>query len=148
MKALIQRVVRGSVSVDSKVLGEISRGYVVLLGVKTGDTEKDAGYLAQRTINLRIFPDDQQRMNRSIQDVGGSLLVVSQFTLYASTRKGNRPSFVDAAQPDAARALYERYVAELRRLLEPARVVTGVFGAMMTVEIVNDGPVTIELTSH
>ena len=147
MKALIQRVSRGSISVDGKVEADIGRGFVVLLGVMVGDGEKDAEYLARKTVNLRIFPDAEERMNLSIQDVGGEILVISQFTLCANTRKGNRPSFIDAAEPDIAKELYEAYTKSLRQVLGDARVVTGIFRAMMTVEIINEGPVTIELRS-
>lgn len=147
MKALIQRVSRGRVTIDGSVTGSVAKGYVILLGVKPGDTEDDARYLADRTINLRVFPDSDDRMNLSLKDVEGGVLIVSQFTLYASTRKGNRPSFIGAAKPDLAEALYEEYVAALRRALGEERVATGRFGAMMSVEIINDGPVTIELTT-
>ena len=148
MKALIQRVQRGSVTVEGREIGAIGRGYVVLLGVKQGDTAEDAGYLAEKTAALRIFPDEQLRMNRAIMEIGGSILVISQFTLHADTRKGNRPSFILAASAEQANALYEEYVAGLRRILGAERVVTGQFQAMMTVEIINDGPVTIELKSR
>ena len=148
MKAWIQRVRRGAVFVEGRVIGEIGQGYVVLLGVKKGDTEADAQYLAEKTAALRIFPDEQLRMNRAIMEVGGSILVISQFTLHADTRKGNRPSFILAAPAEQANALYEEYVAGLRRILGADRVVTGQFQAMMQVEIINDGPVTIELKSR
>lgn len=148
MKAWIQRVRRGAVAVEGRVIGEIGQGYVVLLGVKKGDTEADAQYLAEKTAALRIFPDEQLRMNRSIMEIGGSILVISQFTLHADTRKGNRPSFVLAAPAEQANALYEEYVAGLRRILGAERVITGQFQAMMVVEIINDGPVTIELKSR
>ena len=148
MKAWIQRVRRGAVFVEGRVIGEIGQGYVVLLGVKKGDTEADAQYLAEKTAALRIFPDEQLRMNRAIMEIGGSILVISQFTLHADTRKGNRPSFVLAAPAEQANALYEEYVAGLRRILGAERVVAGWFQAMMMVEIINDGPVTIELKSR
>ena len=147
MKALIQRVTRGRVSIDGQVVGQTGPGYVVLVGVRPPDTVENARHLAQKTVALRVFADDQGKMNRSLADIGGSVLVVSQFTLYADTRKGNRPSFIGAAPPDHARALYEEYVAALRRELGAERVATGVFGADMSVEIVNDGPVTIELST-
>ena len=147
MKALIQRVRRGSVTIEGTCRGEIQKGYVVLLGVRTGDVAEDARMLAQRTLSLRIFPDAQNRMNRSVEDVEGDILVISQFTLYADTRKGNRPSFIRAGDPQIAKALYEDYVAALRRGLAEDRVQTGQFGADMEVEIINDGPVTIELTT-
>jgi len=148
MKALIQRVQRGSVSVEGREIGAIGRGYVLFLGVKQGDLAADANYLAEKTAALRIFPDDQGRMNWSIIEVGGSVLVISQFTLHADTRKGNRPSFILAAPAEQAVALYEEYVAGLRRILGAERVVTGQFQVMMTVEIIKDGPVTIEIKSR
>lgn len=147
MKVLIQRVSRGSVTIDGTVMGETGRGYVVLLGVRDGDAEEDARYLASRTINLRVFPDNEQKMNLSIQDINGGILVISQFTLYADTRKGNRPGFAGAGAPELAKHLYETYIISLRAELGEDRVKTGVFGAMMSVEIINDGPVTIELTT-
>ena len=147
MKALIQRVKRGSVTIDDAVVGTIARGYVVLLGVRTGDTDTDARTLAQKTVNLRIFPDAQDRMNLTINDIEGDILVISQFTLYADTRKGTRPSFMRAGDPTIAKELYEAYVAALKRGLGEARVQTGVFAASMEVEIINDGPVTIELNT-
>jgi D-tyrosyl-tRNA(Tyr) deacylase len=147
LKALIQRVSEASVTVDDTIVGQIQRGYVVFLGVTHSDTEGEAATLAARTLALRIFPDEQDRMNRSIIDIGGAILVVSQFTLYADTRKGNRPSFIDAAPPDQASALYERYIEQLRRALGPEHVATGTFRARMRVALVNDGPVTIELRS-
>ena len=147
MKALVQRVVRGSVAIDGETVGQIGRGYVVLVGVREGDTEKDVRYLAEKTVNLRVFADDEGRMNLSLRDIQGDVLVISQFTLYASTRKGNRPSFVQAAKPELAESLYDMYVQLLRDELGEKRIATGQFGAMMTVEIINDGPVTIELLS-
>lgn len=147
MKALIQRVLKGSVTVEGETVGAVGRGFVVLLGVRHGDTAEDARFLAQKTANLRIFADPEQKMNLSIRDVNGGILVISQFTLYADTRKGNRPSFIGAAPPDLAKALYETYLDALRKDLGEGRIASGVFGAMMTVEIVNDGPVTIELTT-
>jgi len=148
VKALFQRVRRGGVTVDGEPAASIGPGAVVLLGIRTGDTADDARYLARRTANLRVFGDETGRMNRSVRDTGGSILVVSQFTLYADTRKGNRPSFVQAGDPAEAERLYEVYVAALRAALGDERVQTGRFGAMMQVEIVNDGPVTIEIRSE
>ena len=133
-------------SVDGETTGEIETGILVLLGVGAGDTETDASQLVDKIVNLRIFGDDDGKMNRSILDVGGGLLVVSQFTLYADTRKGRRPSYVEAAAPDEANRLYEFFVVEARKIL--ARVETGRFQAMMDVELVNDGPVTIILESR
>lgn len=147
MKILIQRAARGAVAVDGKTIGQIGRGLVVLVGVRTGDPEADAIKLARRTAALRIFPDAEGRMNRSLADIGGEALVISQFTLYADTRKGNRPSFIRAGDPTIAEALYNTYVAELARQPGIAHVATGRFGASMQVELVNDGPVTIELSS-
>lgn len=138
---------RGSVTVDNKITGQINRGYVVLLGVKTGDTEEDARRLAAKTVCLRVFPDENDRMNLSIQDINGEILVISQFTLYADTRKGNRPSFVNAAPPETAGNLYNIYVETLRKAIGETRVFTGIFRAMMTVEIINEGPVTVELNT-
>lgn len=147
MKALIQRVSRARVVVDGLESGAIGKGFAVLLGVKIGDSDADALYLAEKTAGLRIFPDAQGKMNLALPEVGGSVLVVSQFTLYADTRKGNRPSFIQAAPPVEAERLYEVYVGQLRRILGGEKVATGIFRASMSVEIVNDGPVTIELTS-
>jgi D-tyrosyl-tRNA(Tyr) deacylase len=147
MKALVQRVSRASVTVDGQVTGSIDRGFAVLLGVRIGDTDSDAAYLAEKTAGLRIFPDSQDKMNLALPEAGGAVLVVSQFTLYADTRKGNRPSFIQAAPPAEAERLYEVYVGHLRRILGSDKVATGVFRASMSVEIVNNGPVTIELTS-
>ena len=148
MKALVQRVARGSVAIGGEVTGEIGPGFVVLLGVRHGDTEEHARHLAHKTASLRVFADDAGKMNRSVEDVSGEILVISQFTLYADTKKGNRPSFTGAAPPEVAEKLYGEYVAALRRALGDERVKTGKFGAMMTVEIVNDGPVTIELKTN
>ncbi|MBM4147937.1 MAG: D-tyrosyl-tRNA(Tyr) deacylase [Lentisphaerae bacterium] len=147
MKVLIQRVARASVCVGGETVGRTGPGLMVLVGVRAGDTAADAAQLAQKTVALRIFPDAADRMNLSVEDTGGGVLAVSQFTLYAETRKGNRPSFVRAAGPDLARALYGEYVEALRRALGPDRVATGVFGASMQVELVNDGPVTVELST-
>ena len=119
----------------------------MLLGVRQGDTDQDAELLAAKTAQLRIFPDEADKMNLSLLDVAGQVLVVSQFTLYADTRKGNRPSFIQSAPPDVAEALYQHYVGHLRRILGQGRVATGVFRARMLVEILNDGPVTIELST-
>lgn len=147
MRAVVQRVSRASVSIDGKVHSSIENGLVVLLGIKNGDTETDAQYLAEKCSLLRIFEDDQQKMNLSVTDVGGALLVVSQFTLYGDARKGNRPSFVEAASQSVAEPLYESFVQHARRVLGAERVVTGVFRANMDVELVNNGPVTIILES-
>ena len=148
MKALIQRVSAGAVAVDGQEQARIETGFVVLLGVRQGDTEEDAVYLAGKTAALRIFSDAQGRMNLALDQVNGSVLVISQFTLHADTRRGNRPGFELAAPAETARQLYECYIAELRKILGANRVVTGQFQADMSVTIINDGPVTIELRSR
>ena len=147
MKALIQRVSKASVTVDGRLNGTIGPGVAVLLGVRHGDSADDARALPEKTLSLRIFPDDAGKMNLSLRDVTGEALVVSQFTLYADTRKGNRPSFVKAAAPQPAKQLYESFVEVIRGELGHDRVATGVFGAMMDVSVVNHGPVTIELNT-
>lgn len=143
MRILLQRVKKASVTVDGEVAGAIGQGYAILVGVGHGDGEEQATWLAKKIAGLRVFEDDDGKFNRSIQDVGGSALVVSQFTLYADARKGRRPSFVDAALPEAAEPLVERFADLLRA--EGVPVEMGVFGARMLVEIHNDGPVTIWL---
>ena len=145
MRALLQRVSSASLTVDGHDYGSIATGFVVLLGITEGDTLDDARHLVDKTVNMRVFPDDAGRFNRSLADVDGSLMVVSQFTLYADTRKGRRPSFVRAAPPELAEPLYEQAV-ELFRAACP-HVVTGEFGGYMVVSIHNDGPVTIMLDS-
>jgi D-aminoacyl-tRNA deacylase len=143
LKAVVQRVARARVTVESDQVGEIGTGLVVLLGVARGDTEADADRLAAKLARLRIFEDESGKFDRSLIDVGGEALVVSQFTLIADTGKGNRPSFTDAASPDEAESLYERCCGALRAVGVPVQ--SGVFGARMQVELVNDGPVTIVL---
>jgi D-tyrosyl-tRNA(Tyr) deacylase len=143
VRALLQRVSRAEVRVDGSSVGTIGRGLVVLLGVGPGDDERVADALARQVAELRIFRDDEGRTNRSLLDVGGDALVVSQFTLYADTRRGRRPGFTDAAAPDLAERLYERFAGALRDL--GIEVATGSFGAEMAVELVNDGPFTIWL---
>lgn len=145
MRAVVQRVSRASVTVEGGITGSIGRGILLLLGVGKDDSEQDALYLAEKTLNLRIFEDENDKMNLSLTDIGGELLVVSQFTLYGDTRRGRRPSFIDAASPETANRLYEFFVEECRRVLP--RVETGKFQAMMDVELVNDGPVTILIDS-
>jgi len=147
MRALIQRVTSGFVTIEGKHVAEISSGMVVLLGIKKDDTPAAAHYLAERTAKLRIFNDEADVMNKNIIESGGAALVVSQFTLYADTRKGNKPSYTDAAPPEEALPLYEEYVATLRKLITAEKVQTGVFRAMMQIHIVNDGPVTVMLES-
>ncbi len=146
MKVLLQRVTKASVSLAGEVVGRIGRGLVVLVGVADGDTERDAQYLVQKTVNLRIFSDEAERFNLSALDTDGELLVVSQFTLLADTRKGRRPSFAGAAPPALAEALFERFVAGARAT--GLKVETGRFQQYMQVEIHNDGPVTILLDSR
>lgn len=145
MRAVLQRVSRARVTVDGEMTGEIGLGILVLLGVGTDDEETDAVYLVDKIVNLRIFDDDDGKMNRSLIDIGGGLLIVSQFTLYADTRKGRRPSYISAAGPEKADNLYEFFVAESGKQI--SNVQTGRFQAMMDVELVNDGPVTIILES-
>ncbi len=145
MRAVIQRISRAKVSVDGEITGEIGKGVLVLLGVSREDSGKEALYLLEKTLNLRIFEDAEGKMNLSLLDIKGELLVVSQFTLYGDARKGRRPSFIEAAAPIEANRLYEFFVAEARKQIE--RVATGRFQAMMDVELVNDGPVTILLDS-
>ena len=145
MRAVIQRVSRAKVSVDGETTGEIGKGILVLLGVSREDSEKEADYLLEKTLNLRIFEDDAGKMNLSLLDIKGDLLVVSQFTLYGDSRKGRRPSYIKAAEPVEANRLYEYFVAQAEKQLE--KVETGRFQAMMDVELVNDGPVTILLDS-
>ena len=146
MKALIQRAGSASVTVGGEQIATIGKGFLVLLGVAPGDSAEMADRLAGRTVRLRIFEDADGKTNRSIADVGGSIVVVSQFTLYADTAHGNRPGFSGAARPETARPLYERYVARLREMLGAERVATGRFGAHMAVALVNDGPFTVELS--
>jgi len=143
VKVLLQRVTRAAVRVDGETVGSIGPGLLVLLGVEQGDDKADAEYLADKAAELRIFPDDEGKMNRSVEDAGGELLVVSQFTLAASTRRGRRPSYSRAAPPELAVPLYEKFTAHLRG--RGLRVAEGVFQAMMEVELVNDGPVTVLL---
>jgi D-tyrosyl-tRNA(Tyr) deacylase len=145
MKALIQRVSEASVEADGRRVAEIGQGLLVLLGVTHADGEKDVAWLARKIPALRIFEDAAGLMNLSVADIGGAVLVVSQFTLYADTRKGNRPSFVEAARPEQAEPLYEDLVRRLRQTLGEGRVGTGVFGAEMKIRLLNDGPVTVEL---
>ncbi len=146
MKALLQRVSSASVEVDNKIIGKIGTGLVILLGITEGDTEKDIATLAEKSLNLRIFEDDNGKMNLSLLDVKGSILLISQFTLYSDSKKGRRPSFINAAKPDIAIPLYEKFICELRK--SGIEVQTGKFGAMMEVNINNSGPVTIMLETE
>ena len=146
VRGVVQRVSEASVRVDGEVVGSIGPGLVVLVGVGVGDVEKDADYLAEKILNLRVFPDEAGQMNRSVLDVSGGLLVVSQFTLLGDVRKGRRPSYSDAAPPEEANRLYEHLVSRLRP--SGLKVATGVFRALMDVALVNQGPVTILLDSR
>ena len=146
MRAVIQRVLETSVKTGSVEIARIGRGALVLLGIGSADSEEDACYLAEKTVHLRIFPDEADKMNLSVLDIDGEILVVSQFTLYGDCRKGRRPSYASAARPDIAQALYEFYVKEL--LKYTAKVGTGRFQEMMEVFLVNDGPVTLLLDSR
>lgn len=145
MRVVVQRVKRASVTVDGETVGEIGAGLLVLLGVTDTDGERDVAFLVDKLANLRIFPDDEDKMNRSVMDVGGSVLVVSQFTLYGDCRKGRRPSFINAARPEIAIPLYELFIEKMRGLGVATK--TGRFGAMMDVALVNDGPVTLIIDS-
>ncbi len=147
MRAVVQRCRRAQVTVEGQVVGAIERGLVVLLGAGKGDGDGDLAYVVDKVVNLRIFPDDEGKLNRSVLELGGGVLLVSQFTLYGDTRKGRRPAFVDALEPGPAEALYERAVAAVRAA-GVTQVATGVFRADMQVELVNDGPVTILVDSR
>lgn len=143
MRVVLQRVARARVTVEGRVVGEIGRGLLLLAGFTDGDTEETLRWMADKVVGLRVFTDAEGKMNLSVEEIGGAVLVVSQFTLYGDARKGRRPSFVEAARPEAAVPLYERFVELLRAAGRP--VETGEFGAMMQVELVNDGPVTLVL---
>lgn len=144
MRCVIQRVSEAKVIVDNNVVGEIQNGLAVLLGIEAADTEDDASWLAKKIVQMRIFSDNDGKMNLSIQDVGGNILLISQFTLHASTEKGNRPSFIKAARPEYAIPLYNRMIGLVEELLQK-KIATGIFGADMKVHLVNDGPVTITI---
>ena len=146
MRFVVQRVQYSKVTVEDQVIGKINKGYMVLIGITHTDTKEVADYLVKKLINLRVFEDENGKMNKSLKDVNGSLLLVSQFTLYADCTSGNRPSFTDAAKPDFANELYEYIIEECKKQVEI--VETGVFGADMQVSLVNDGPVTIILEKY
>lgn len=146
MRAVLQRVRKSSVSVSGEVVGEIGGGILALMAVAPGDSEREVRYMADKISNLRIFPDEAGKMNRSLLDTGGEMLVVSQFTLYGDCRKGRRPSFVAAAPPEVAEALIEKFIEEVETL--GVKTAAGRFGAMMEVELINDGPVTLLLDSE
>ncbi len=145
MRVVVQRVSRASVSVNNKIIGKIDSGLIILLGVSEDDTVEDAKYLADKCVNLRIFQDDEGKMNRSLLDVGGDILSISQFTLYGDCRKGRRPSFIQAADPEKGEQLYNKFNMYLQEF--KINVETGKFGAMMDVDIINTGPVTIIIDS-
>ena len=145
MRAVVQRVDRASVTIDGNVNGKIEKGFMVLMGIDEKDEQKDLDYICDKLMGLRIFEDEEGKMNRSIIDAGGSILLISQFTIYGDARKGKRPSFIRAARPEKAIPLYEAAIAKLS---EKVHVETGIFGAEMKVELVNDGPVTILLDSE
>lgn len=145
MRVVVQRVKHASVTINGTVNGKINNGFLVLLGVQSTDSEQDVDYLVKKVTNLRIFSDENDKMNLSLKDVNGELLIVSQFTLYANCKEGNRPSFVEAAKPDVAIPLYKYFVSECRKIIPV--VETGIFGADMKVDLLNDGPVTIIMDS-
>lgn len=145
MRIVLQRVTDAAVTVEDKVVGQIGHGLMLLVGVTHEDTEKDAAYLAEKVVNLRIFEDDQEKMNHSLIDVKGSILSISQFTLYGDCRKGRRPNFMGAAKPNQATELYDKFNGMLRE--KGIQVETGIFGAMMDVKLTNNGPVTLILDS-
>lgn len=145
MRVVVQRVKHASVTINGTVNGKINNGFLVLLGVQSTDSEQDVDYLVKKVTNLRIFSDENDKMNLSLKDVNGELLIVSQFTLYANCKEGNRPSFVEAAKPDIAIPLYEYFVSECKKIIPV--VETGIFGSDMKVDLLNDGPVTIIMDS-
>lgn len=145
MRVVVQRVKHASVTINGTVNGKINNGFLVLLGVQSTDSEQDVDYLVKKVTNLRIFSDENDKMNLSLKDVNGELLIVSQFTLYANCKEGNRPSFVEAAKPNIAIPLYEYFVSECKKIIPV--VETGIFGADMKVDLLNDGPVTIIMDS-
>jgi len=142
MRALIQRVSRASVKVEERITGSIDQGFLILIGIEEADTDEDLTWLSRKIVGLRLFDDDQGQMNLALSDVQGGILLVSQFTLHAATKKGNRPSYIRAARPEFAKPMYEKMIRQLEADLGKP-VATGEFGAMMAVELVNDGPVTI-----
>lgn len=146
MRALIQRVKKASVTIEGELFSSIDQGLLVLLGIEDADTQEDIDWLAGKISRLRIFSDENNAMNLSVQDVDGACIVVSQFTLHANTKKGNRPSFIRAAKPDIAIPLYEKFILQLEKETG-TKVATGSFGAMMDIELINDGPVTIWIDS-
>ena len=142
MRVVIQKVTQASVSIENQIVASIDKGLLVLVGIEDGDTNEDIAWLSSKIVNLRVFDDDNGVMNLSVKEVGGEVLIVSQFTLHASTKKGNRPSYIKAARPEVAIPIYEAFIKQVESLLGK-RVTTGQFGAMMQVSLCNDGPVTI-----
>lgn len=145
MRVVVQRVKRASVEIDNKVNGKINTGFLVLLGIASTDTKQDVDYLVKKVVNLRIFSDENDKMNLALRDINGELLIISQFTLYGNCKDGNRPSFIEAARPDVAIPLYEYFIEECKKKVSV--VETGIFGADMKVSLLNDGPVTIIIES-
>lgn len=148
MRVVVQRVSEGGVEIAESNYGHrIGRGIVVLLGIKSGDSDKDVNFLADKCSNLRIFEDENDKMNLSVKDIEGEVLIISQFTLYGDASRGNRPGFTDAAKPDEAIPLYEKFINRMKQNLGENRIKSGIFGAMMNVKFINDGPVTIIIDS-
>jgi D-tyrosyl-tRNA(Tyr) deacylase len=147
MRVVIQRVSKASVSVDNEIIGDIKSGLLVLLGFENSDTEADLDWIAKKIVNMRIFADENGKMNLSLLDLGYEILLVSQFTLYAATKKGNRPSYIRAAKPEIAVPLYDLFIKKVENIVGKEKVSTGKFGAMMQIKLVNDGPVTIFVDS-
>jgi len=147
MKVIIQRVVNASVEINHEVYNTIENGFMILLGICNEDNQQDIDWIVKKISGLRIFNDENKTMNLSIKDISGSVLLISQFTLYASTKKGNRPSYLNAAKPEIAIPIYERFISCLKKEIDPLEVKTGIFGADMKVSLINDGPVTIIMDS-
>jgi len=148
LRAVVQRVTEGGVYIpEENYQAEIGHGMVILLGIKIGDSERDASFVADKCSNLRIFEDENGKMNLSIKDVDGEALIISQFTLYGETARGNRPSFIEAARPEEAIPLYEKFIKRVKENLGNSKIKTGIFGAMMSIKIINDGPVTVIVES-
>ncbi len=148
MRAVVQRVSEGGVEIQAKNYSEQIRiGLIILLGIKSGDNEEDVNFVADKCCSLRIFSDENEKMNLSVKDISGEMLIISQFTLYGETRKGNRPSFIEAAKPEVAIPLYEKFIKRVKQNIGESKVKTGIFGEMMSVKIINDGPVTVIIES-
>jgi len=148
LRAVVQRVSEGGVEIQAKNYSEQIRiGLIILLGIKSGDNEEDVNFVADKCCSLRIFSDENEKMNLSVKDISGEMLIISQFTLYGETRKGNRPSFIEAAKPEVAIPLYEKFIKRVKQNIGESKVKTGIFGEMMSVKIINDGPVTVIIES-